>query len=652
MHSRTSHLISLCLLCLFITGAMLAGPALSAGTPETGPPSRPDINDDLELDRAAPLSPCLPWFSRPELLAEVASAGHPGWLVVEDWTQDGHPDIFAVPIHEGGGVDHAPVVLVNDGHAGFVEATTSVFVGSLPALDVPREIVVADFNGDSHADLFVADHGLDDWPWPGHQNTLILSAPGGKLVDATSTLPQQSDFTHSADAADIDGDGDQDLFVGNMDPEFTPQLWLNDGSGGFTKGEEGRLPQAQRDLDQTAYSASLFADVNEDGAQDLILGTGFCCGQRTRSVVLLNDGRGWFSLLPDAVPPHEVGQTSIDHALDIQPGDLNGDQHLDLVFVLTSFLDPPPTYVGRYIQIMIGRGNGTFRDETATRLPQEENAEADFPFVSLMDLDNDGDLDLAAGLRMWWNPVPFYLNDGGGNFTPWEPPLALTPFDFGDIDGDGCRDLLFAVDRWEETSDRYFAMRGRECPAALLPVILKAGEPSGPVVDGWVHVVPVWGKIWGVWRAHETVSADLRTPTGALKDTSFGTADSQWQLMVPFHHPFGWMAEGDRITLIPTNGVPMTFEVKLPTATADAGANTIVGVAEPGARVEALVMRLGGGDHQLEGRVAGDGSFSFDFSPFLDWEADDQVRVWQWVTKYAAIEITEDSPELTILPGP
>jgi hypothetical protein len=91
-----------------------------------------------------------------------------------------------------------------------------VFLGPLPGIDVPREIVVADFNGDGNPDLFVADHGLDDEPWPCHQNTLILSAPGGKLVNATSFLPQQLDMTHSADAADIDGDGDQDLYIGNM----------------------------------------------------------------------------------------------------------------------------------------------------------------------------------------------------------------------------------------------------------------------------------------------------------------------------------------------------------------------------------------------------------------------------------------------------
>ena len=46
---------------------------------------------------------------------------------------------------------------------------------------------------------------------------------------------------------------------------------------------------------------------------------------------------------------------------------------------------------------------------------------------------------------------------------------------------------------------------------------------------------------------------------------------------------------------------------------------------------------------------AGDSSFSFDFSPFFDWEAGDLLRVRQWVTEYASIQITEESPEMTVL---
>jgi hypothetical protein len=188
----------------------------------------------------------------------------------------------------------------------------------------------------------------------------------------------------------------------------------------------------------------------------------------------------------------------------------------------------------------------------------------------------------------------------------------------------------------------------------FLPLVLKTGEASEPMVDGIVHVVPVWGSMWGEgWPVNEKLSVDLRNPTGALKDTTFATADSLGELTVPFHHPFGFPAEGDRITLIPGDGAQATFPVKFPSAEADPVANTIVGIAEPGVRVEAQVIRPGDGSHSLEMQVAGDGTFSFDFSPFFDWEAGDLLRVRQWVTDYAAIVITEESPEMeTLAPGP
>jgi hypothetical protein len=164
------------------------------------------------------------------------------------------------------------------------------------------------------------------------------------------------------------------------------------------------------------------------------------------------------------------------------------------------------------------------------------------------------------------------------------------------------------------------SVRRGGCSAAFLPLIVKAGEPSEPAVDGIVHAYPVWDKMmgWG-WTAHQMLRVDLRTPTGALKDTTVATADSQGEPTVPFHHPFGAPVEGDRIALIPADGTQAAFPVKLPTATADPVANTIVGVAEPGARAGAQVIPPG--DHPaptLETVATGDGTFASDLSPFLD----------------------------------
>ena len=70
-----------------------------------------------------------------------------------------------------------------------VAALSLVFTGRIDA-DNPRA-----------TNVFIADTGDDHAPFPGYQNTLILSAPGGKLVGATANLPQVYDYTHSAAAA-------------------------------------------------------------------------------------------------------------------------------------------------------------------------------------------------------------------------------------------------------------------------------------------------------------------------------------------------------------------------------------------------------------------------------------------------------------------
>jgi hypothetical protein len=138
-------------------------------------------------------------------------------------------------------------IFLGDGRGGFVDGS-SMFAGPIPRTQHGRQIVIADFNGDRRNDIFVADHGYDAEPFPGQPNTLVLSTADGRLVDASSNLPPSSGFSHSAAAADIDRDGDVDLYVGNLccGDGTPPELLLNDGAGRFSRSS-GRLPAAQAD---------------------------------------------------------------------------------------------------------------------------------------------------------------------------------------------------------------------------------------------------------------------------------------------------------------------------------------------------------------------------------------------------------------------
>ena len=126
-------------------------------------------------------------------------------------------------------------ILLNDGAGSLVDGTATLIAGPIPKVFFVRQFLIEDFNGDGQNDIFMNNHGLEDKPehFDGEQNRLLLSGSDGKLRDMTAqNLPQVSDFSHGSSAADVDGDGDIDVWVNNLGGGEAPSyLMLNDGSG-------------------------------------------------------------------------------------------------------------------------------------------------------------------------------------------------------------------------------------------------------------------------------------------------------------------------------------------------------------------------------------------------------------------------------------
>ena len=60
----------------------------------------------------------------------------------------------------------------------------------------------------------------------------------GTFTDETdSRMPLRMDYTHGIAVGDIDGDGDEDLFMVNLagDVDDSPSLLINDGDEFFTE---------------------------------------------------------------------------------------------------------------------------------------------------------------------------------------------------------------------------------------------------------------------------------------------------------------------------------------------------------------------------------------------------------------------------------
>jgi hypothetical protein len=388
----------------------------------------------LLVTAAAATGGTTPVFGPAKTVAAVTGVGASTEQETGDVNGDGYVDLIVTRLAFPLAHRTFPIgVFLGDGRGGFRDGS-SLFSGDIPRTQHGRQIVVADFNGDRRNDIFVADHGYDAPPFPGFPNTLALSTADGRLANASQNLPVESGFSHSAAAADVDRDGDIDIYVGNLCGGGAPPpiLLVNDGRGIFTRSV-GLLPPAQAGC-TNRYTRALFVDVNADGASDLVLGAD---NQTPSSAVLLNDGSGHFHEVPNALPSKAFGPTGI--LISIATLDVNRDGRADLIAGFQR-----QDFSGRSLQVLIGNGDGTFRDETATRLPTQSEGPS-WPYaIRVADLNADGRSDFGVALSLSANPEPppLYIDDGTGIFRMSIARGTRPLFSLVDANRDGRPDVL------------------------------------------------------------------------------------------------------------------------------------------------------------------------------------------------------------------
>lgn len=318
------------------------------------------------------------------------------------------------------------VVLINDKRGGF-----DVAPGARPTAQGPRELAVADFNDDGILDIFIAEQGLDFEPFLGGQSQLLLGNSRGGFTDATDRLPDVSDFSHSVTAGDIDGDGDIDLYVGNISGLGLIESYflINDGTARFELNRDLLPDSVATGLAQSPpnrYLSSHLTDVNGDGALDLILGKDESGGNEANKI-FFNDGVGGFSderVLELA--PKIVGGDDYSLTQDIQTLDINKDGLQDILLLQTTTF-----YDGWSIQMLIQQEDGSFIDEASSRLiGKTENINEQWgQFLRIADINGDGEDDIFLNFAVESGRPIFLMNTGFGSF------LSVTGEDYPSIEG-------------------------------------------------------------------------------------------------------------------------------------------------------------------------------------------------------------------------
>jgi hypothetical protein len=230
-------------------------------------------------------------------------------------------------------------------------------------------------------------------------------------------------------ATDFDGDGWEDLFFGDG---RRSRLYRNNGKGGFADVTVAAgLPD-----DLGAASFGLFADLDNDGDQDLVVG-----GSTVESRLYRNDGDHFADVTAGA----GLGGyfTTVAAAVDT-----DNDGLLDLY--IGRYLDPRSELPTTLFYTRNSEGNSLLRNLGGLRFEDvTEHAgvrEGGLTLgVAFADYDRDGDQDLYVANDFGRNAL--LRNEGDGTFTDISAQSDAIDFGFGmssswgDVDGDGDLDL-------------------------------------------------------------------------------------------------------------------------------------------------------------------------------------------------------------------
>lgn len=234
-------------------------------------------------------------------------------IAVGDVNRDGLEDFYVC-----GAKLQAGALMIQQQNGAFISGDTALFNRFALSEDVDAKFF--DANGDGTLDLWVVSGGneppVND---PSLADRLFINDGNGNFSFAENAFPPLYENKSCITVADIDKDGDSDVFIGNLAGVATyglpktSYLYINDGKAHFTPDNNKSLNLSEIGI----VTAAFFADLNTDGWQDLVV-----TGEWMPMKIFINN-KGKFT---SADVPASTGLWQT-----VYPADINGDGYVDIL---------------------------------------------------------------------------------------------------------------------------------------------------------------------------------------------------------------------------------------------------------------------------------------------------------------------------------
>ena len=302
-------------------------------------------------------------------------------------------------------------------------------------------LAVGDLNGDGLEDYFVGGSAKES-------ASIFFQTKNGfetKFI-AVFEEDKRSEDT-GAVIFDIDGDGDNDLYLVSGGYEFSEdseslkdRLYINDGTGGFSKANHSVLPEIV-----VSGSKAYNADFDGDGKQDLLV-----LGRQVprnypapaSSYILKNisiDGNPKFEISQEMQPDEFE---NLGMATDAVITDFNNDDWLDIIIV------------GEWMPIRVFQNvKGRFK-EVSEEMGLNKDTTGWWWSIAEGDFDKDGDMDYIVG-------------NNGLNYKYKASKEATFDIYINDFDKNSYDDIVLSY----YNDGEQYPLRGRECSSQQIPAI-------------------------------------------------------------------------------------------------------------------------------------------------------------------------------------